>query len=314
VQGVYLGLIGGGILQVACLGFATERPIKIVEGGFDRTGLLTALTVVIAGLLSALVPLERLLASKHLAAGGAQYFYASRSLAVGQQLLVGGALLSTIGDWSGLFVRRDLARLARSLRATATLGALLLALACAVAIVAGRELIALVYERGAFSAHDAARVTQILLIGLVGFWAEGISLIQSQGLLAAQRNRVTLLIGFGHVVVRVVLMFVLAARWGADGVAAAYSVASVLVVAAQGVVMTRLPWPRDDDHSVRIVVILTAATVGTAAALALAGHGIPVPLRGAAVLAVFGAGCLAFRSRLAGYITVMHARDVAEVK
>jgi putative peptidoglycan lipid II flippase len=299
IEGMYGAILVGGAAQIITLLFTIDRPVRIVSGSTARAGATTLATVGLSALLSAIVPIERVLASSEDSAGGAQYFFASRSLMVGQQLIVGGALLTILSTWSILYSRGQVERLRRSVWATTAVGTVLLVAASCLAIVAGEQIVALVYQHGNFTARDTEVVTDLLLLSLPGFCAEGIGLILSQGMLAARHNRATITIGVGNFALRLSLIFALGYEFGAYGVAAAYSIASLVVLIPQVIVTwSRLGRPHEQVAGIRAAGIVAACTLAAALVLrpVLQVDGL------AAVLvlgAVFAALCAATRKSLA---------------
>src|SRR5204862_2506876 len=92
-------------------------------------------------LLALLPAFERVMASFHSPDGAAHYNYAIRTLAVVQQLVVGGWLLSSLGDWSGFARAHEQRRFQTSLLRTTASATLLLVLAASIVIVAGQKLV-----------------------------------------------------------------------------------------------------------------------------------------------------------------------------
>jgi putative peptidoglycan lipid II flippase len=291
-----LWLAVGGVCEVALLAATVRRPLHLAAGKHPRVGLVALLTAGQFGLLALIAPLERVFSAIHGEGGAADYNYAFRSLAIVQQLLVGGLVLAVLGDWAKLIRESDRSHVRRSLVRT-TVGALVaVSLAAALAIVAGRRLVELAYEHGAFNASDAKHVTLLLILMLPGFCAEAIGLLLSQALLAARHNGAAIGIGVFHFLIRATLIVVLGTRYGAKGVAIAYSIALVTALLVQVVVVVRLSLADARDMPIlRYGAVIAVGTVVTALGLDRTSHSFPVPASVGVVLACFA--ILAFLAR-----------------
>jgi putative peptidoglycan lipid II flippase len=222
------------------LTLTVRRPIQIAPGPASGLGAAVALMAAIYTLLSVLPPYERISAARISAAGAAQYDYALRSLRAIQQLVLGGVYLAALGDWSASS-RRGLGEEMRQSLSTALIiiGNVLIGCSC-VALVAGQNAVSVIFQHGQFTAADTAAVTSILLIALPGFWAEGTGLMITSMLLANQRNGVLAALGVANFATRVGLIALFAPRYGAPGVALAYSIQSVAILVVLMVLALRL--------------------------------------------------------------------------
>lgn len=294
---VYMALGIGSTVEVLLLATGIRRPIEVGEVHTEPVASTALGMLGVFLLLSLIPPIERVVASTQDTAGGAEYFYASRSLAVVQQLLIGGAALASLGDWSAMLRTFDRSVLARSVASRLAAAGVLLAVASAIAVVAAPEIVALVYERGQFTASDTDSVSLILLIALPGFVAEGLSLIVGQALLAARETRVAIGIGYGNFALRLTAVIVFGAVWGAVGVAAGYSLATVGIFLAQVFAAARRSLVTASDtraHAASLVLAGgTLASAGLAAASALS-----TPVQVAVVVGTFVALTVALWSRL----------------
>jgi len=148
----YLLLTIGTILQIAVVFGNIGHSVHFQGGALPRMGAVTTAMFVSFALLAAIVPIERIVAAGLSTASSAHYDYAMRSLRVAQQLILGGLLLTALGDWSARASRVDLGHLRKSLGAAIVLGGSLLFLAASVAAVSGHSIVALVSQPGPFAA------------------------------------------------------------------------------------------------------------------------------------------------------------------
>jgi putative peptidoglycan lipid II flippase len=286
VTGLFVGLAAGATLEAIGLLALLRRNVRIESTALPRIGAITAATAVQFALLNLIPPVERIVASADSAAGAAQYNYAIRSLAVVLQLLIGGVILAALGDWSSHFrdARREV--VTSSIVRTSVVALLVLTLASSIALVFGRQLVEVAYQRGAFTETDTHMVTTLLWLGLVGFCAEGLGLVLSQAIVAARKNKHAIGIGLVHFAVRLALVVALGSLFGVRGVVVGYSGAMVIVLAVQIVVVARIT----DIRFARSLALWRglAVALGTVgAALIVAGFALALPLRGIAVLAAF---------------------------
>lgn len=290
--GVFAGLAMGSAVELVLLAALLKRA-PLGDADSQNVAGWTLATLVLSVFLSSVQPLERVFASVHDPGGAAQLFYATRSLAVVQQLVLGGVLLAAISDWSSMIARDELERLARSVIRTTTITLVAVAFAAAIAIVAGRPLVAAVYEHGQFTASAAVSVTTLLLLALGGFCAESVGLVLTQVLLAARRNGYTLGIGVANVVLRIGLLVSLAQLWGAKGVAVAYSVSAGIILVPQALLARKVIGstraPAFGSRCVRDGIVVSVGTL-TAAALAASIFGVSRPSLGVGIV------CLSFAS------------------
>jgi putative peptidoglycan lipid II flippase len=237
VVGLFVALVVGGVFQLAAVSYAAwvPRPGSVPGASFDpgKQAVLTALALIA---LSLVPPIQRLAAGAVDVAGTARFDYAARSLQAAQQLLIGGLLVALLPDWSR--IADDPARFKARVSTTVTSVALLLSTAGVVALVAAPQLVALVFERGAFTQADTASVASLIRLMSLGFVAEGITLVLVQAAFARQRAGLAIRVGFMRVGVQLALTLAFGLVAGAEGVAVAYSI-SMVVVAAVMVIALR---------------------------------------------------------------------------
>jgi len=296
LSAIYAALAVGAIAEIVLLARLVGRR-AVSDRIFPPAGAVAVATAVQLVLLAFVPPFERIMASAHSAGGAAAFNYALRSLAVAQQLLVGGWVLASLGDWSTLVRSKDVVAFRASLRRTLSGATILLVLAASLAIVLGDHLVAAVYQRGAFSAADTRLVTRLLMFALPGFCAEGIGLILSQALLAHRRNGTAIAIGGVSFLLRGAAAYLCGVRWGAAGVAAGYSAAAcgVLVIEAIAVAAGSLAELRDLVAVSRGVAVAAGTVLSAFAAAAL---GPPALVSAAVVCACFGGLVFVLRPEL----------------
>jgi putative peptidoglycan lipid II flippase len=281
----------GSALELLLLLIAVAPRLRTVSAATVRSPKAHAITLATAAqfaLLSVLPSVETFAASISSAGSAAEFNYAVRSLAIVQQLIVGGVVIASLGDWSSLANAGRRRELGQRFLVTLGLAFAVLVLAACVAAVCGRSLVALVYERGAFSAQDTSAVTRILFFALCGFCAESLSLVIGQAILALRQNAVAVTFGLTRFVLRLSLVLVFAYWWGAVGVAAAYSVASVAVVGLQLVYVARVLLEKVDVR--RAIARPIAVVIGTATSATAVGvfaGGASAAVRGASVVGAF---------------------------
>jgi len=283
----------GALIQLAVACFAARAPISPVSGQHDRLGRLAVPVVAQYALIAGVAPLEIFVAASHSAADGSHWAYAVRGLGVAQQLLIGGLVLSALGDWSAL--RGEKPQLAVKLAAASAIVAALLAVACVTAVLFGRDLIELLFQRGAFHANDTTAVFRLVCLALPGFAFESASLVLSQAIVAVRRNDLAVRTGFIRTVVRIVLLVVLGLSWGPAGVAVAWSVSAAvgLLLNARYLVKLELAqWHAVTAGVWRVAPPCLGALVAAAACVVL---DVPVPVRAALVACAGGIWLLVVR-------------------
>ncbi|MDX6452111.1 MAG: Lipid flippase MurJ [Gaiellaceae bacterium] len=287
---VFLALAGGTLIEFAFLAVVSASGARLVRAPMDRVSRITALTLVQFSLLALLLPYETVLASWNSPHGGAIYGYAIRSLVVAQQLIVGGVVLTSLGQWSALARRAQQFELVNSIKLRLALGLVVVSLAGAIALAAGHTLVAAVYQRGSFGVADTRAVTIVLYAALIGFGAEAMSMVLSQAFVAERRNGAALIFGFARVGGRAGLALALAPFYGAKGVAVAYSITSAAVVAAQLLLIARSNTWRSYRHAfLRKSVLAAAATLAAGITVSWWRGEIPTTERIGVVILVFGA-------------------------
>jgi peptidoglycan biosynthesis protein MviN/MurJ (putative lipid II flippase) len=283
---VFAAFLGGLVIELVLLAWLFNRPRRLVEGATPHIGPTTAATLAQFALLSTIPPLEGVVASAKVSSGAAQYYYASRGLAVVQQLIIGGAALAFLADWSGLARSRDKQRLSSALVTSSAVVGILLIGAASLAAVAAPTVVAAVYQRGSFTADDTATVARILQLALPGFCAEGLAIIMSRGLLVMQRNRKVILLGLFNFASRITCLAAFGLMFGPKGVAVAYSVSWVAIAGLQAVVLYREGLLDLEMPIVRQGTLVALCTAACAAVL-IVNDALPVLVNGAIVAGVF---------------------------
>jgi len=288
VEVVYWLLVAGSAVELLLLAATVIRPLRL-SSEVAPSATSAAIVMLGAFMLVALIPpLERTLTALHTPADAARYDYAIRSLRSGQQLLVGGLFLATLGDWSSLVSAGQRARLQHSLAVITGLATLVLLLAASVALVAIHDIVRLVYQHGNFTPTDTNAVATIVLLGLPGFVAESLVLVQSSALAAVKRNDLLAFNGVVRFIGSVILLAALAPRLGANGAAIAYSVTAVVGLALIEFQLHVLDlWPAHGGALLGRYVPLAGGTVGTAMLLYLLAGSAPALFRAALVSVVF---------------------------
>ena len=267
---LYAALIAGTGIQAFVLLAFVRRPLLFVTVRGSRVVGLTVGTLASYTAGAAVLPIERVASGIHDPAGSALYFYASRSLAVVQQLLVGGIVLAALGDWSQVILSSTRRTVALLLANRLALAWTLLGLAASIGLVAAPQLVELVYEHGRFTSRDTVEVSRIVRIALPGLVAEGLSLVVSQALLAAKENRLAILIGYGSSALRVVLVIGLGVVAGPEGVAIAYSVSTFCILVVQCIFAAKRSLLLTADLLARRVEFLLVLIPAAAAVVCLA--------------------------------------------
>lgn len=292
--------LGASAESLLLLGFL-RRSLRVVNGSPLRVNALAFATAAQFAVLNLIPPLERVVAAEHGSGGAASYNYAVRSLTLVQQLLVGGFVLSALGDWSAMSRAQGPEPLRRAVARTAATSTLLLSLAASIAVVTGHNLVALVYQHGAFEGHETEVVTRLLLIALPGFCAEGIGLVISQALIAQRKNSLAVRIGFARFLLQAILILELGRVWGVAGVAAAYSVAALFTLVLQvGAVVRSSLLTRAELPAIGSTFFIGVGTISVAAVSAVAGRPLPQVVQLGTVGAAFALLLLVARKRLEG--------------
>ncbi|RPH31890.1 MAG: hypothetical protein EHM90_06950, partial [Chloroflexi bacterium] len=231
VTGAFAAIAFGGAIQVLVLGAVAVFPRFVVTGGTPlQIGRLASLTAALLLLIGLLAPLQRILAASIDPAGAAQFDYAARSIQVALQLLLGGLVIAVLPDWTAKHNRAQDIR--PEVINTMVAAVLLLITAGGIALVAASPIVSLVYERGAFVTSDTESVVLLVRILVPGFVAEGVWLVLAQALLATGRTDVVLRVWAVRFLTQLLLTLVLGLPGGAVGVAAAYSVSTVISTGA----------------------------------------------------------------------------------
>jgi putative peptidoglycan lipid II flippase len=305
VATVYGWFAAGSVVQLAVVAgsLAAARARVAVASPAPRLVGVTALVVASYVLLAAVVPAERVLAGARSASDAATYDYAARSLRAVEQLMVSGLALASLGDWSTLVTHGGRDQLARTVLTRVALAGTVLALAAAVATVAGHELVRAVFEHGSFTGRDTDRVTGVLTLALPGFWAEGVGLVLVAALLGTRQAGALAVVGIVKFAVRIALLGALAPSLGAPGAAVAYSVASVAGVPILVLLAARHSlWSPGWFTKLRPAVLVATGTLLAAVTLAGVGSGLPEYLSAVAVVLVFAG--------LSGWLRPIPLRDI----
>jgi putative peptidoglycan lipid II flippase len=219
----------GAAVQLLIITIVLFRPPpRLVDSASLQVGLLTLLTAGQLLLLGLIPTLQRLAAAAGDPSGPARFDYAFRGTVAAQQLLIGGLLIAILPDWAA--AHRRAGNIALGVVRAWMVGGLLLTTAASIALVAAPTIIRLLFERGAFRAADTSAVALLLRILLVGFVAEGVTLVVVQGVVATAHNDLALRLGFFRLGVQVILTLLLGALLGSIGVAIAYSASLTLAL------------------------------------------------------------------------------------
>jgi putative peptidoglycan lipid II flippase len=225
------------------------------------------------------------LAAGYRSSDAAYLDYTMRSLSVVQRLIVGGLMVAALGTWSGLVAERRFSELNHSIARAVTLVIAILIGAAAVAAVSAQPLIALVYQRGQFTSAASSAVASVMLVALVGFVAEGISLVLTTALASARHNYLLAAVALGQFTVRLGLDFLLAPRLGALGIALAYSLVMTIALFGVGAIVYRVGLLRPARaESMRALAVVAATLIAAGACLTL---GVPGLMAGAIVGVTF---------------------------
>lgn len=282
---VYAALSAGSCLELALLSLVVGRR-AVADERLPPIGMISTATAVQFAALAFVPAFERVMASSQEAGGAAAFNYALRSLAVVQQLLLGGWILASLGDWARLARDRDRLAFRASFRRTFSGATIVLVLAASLGLIFARPFVAAVFQRGSFTAADSKLVGVLLVLALPGFCAEGLTLVLSQALLAHRRNTVAIFIGFSSVCLRVSCAYIAGVHWGARGVAVGYSIAASTILIAELVASAALGLVAMPDFS----AMTRGAFVATGTALSaviLQRLGTTSAVAGALVFACF---------------------------
>ena len=270
-----------------------------------ETGLLLATAGQLA-LLSAVPPIERLVSGARGATSAAAFNYAQRSLAIGQQLVVGGLGLAALSDWSDRSRYNGELALSRPLYSKTLLACMLLSAAGALGIVLAPEAVSIIYARGAFSQRDVVVVSRLVIICALGFVGEGLSIVPSQALLAIRHNKSALRIGIFSGGLRIASAVILGILFGASGVAIGYSLTTILVLAILMRVLARTGLVRAEERRLLFAVVAAClAVVGLSAALRLYVGGPK------SVVLILGC-CVLVAAAIAGALRFSRTRSVSK--
>jgi peptidoglycan biosynthesis protein MviN/MurJ (putative lipid II flippase) len=277
----------GAALQVVVLGVSALNSLQVKSDPVPEILGTSVVTIGVLILLALLPPLERTVAALHVAQDAANYDYAIRSLRAVQQLVLGGVVLASLGDWAQLTTDGNRDRASESLLARVTLVSISLVLAASVAAVGSHKIVEIVYQRGAFNAQDTDDVTRILQVALPGFCAEGVGLVLISALAGSRHNYPLAGLGMLHFVGRVVLMIALAPPFGAYGVALGYSITQVmLLMPTLYLAISRSLWPRIRVMSLVPAVLVAGGTLTSALLLSAFANSVPALFNAAAVVGV----------------------------
>ena len=266
---VLSAVLVGSVLEVLMLGVVC-RPVAVDRDAASRPiGRLLAVSAAQFGLLSAIGPLELWIASNDSADASAHYAYAVRGLLVLQQLLLGGVVLSLLGNWSQGARSKPKDEMQRGVVKALSMSILLVAAVCVGGLLVGHTVIQLAFQRGAFLPSDTRAVYLIVLVALTGFALDAVSSIGSQALAANHRNDLSVITGIVRAILRCALIIALAAPFGVLGVAAAWSVSSVVCFGLNMVFMRRTVLSGANWRPVRHAALVAGTAVGVAGICAL---------------------------------------------
>jgi putative peptidoglycan lipid II flippase len=233
-QALALGISLGNLLALAVLvlqaGSVGRRPHERGAGPLAAGPLLSAAaSVFVATLIGGqlVVVFERFLAST-LAAGAVTLLVFARGFAL-LPVMIPQALASGVFPAASERHRAlDRAALARLALRSVRLGVLAALVSAAFVVICRRELVHVAIERGKLSeaaAGETARLIVIMAVSLLGIAAAGIA---GKALFAVGRQRVVAAISAAGVVVYVGAALLLRGPEGVDGLAAAFSLSSLV--------------------------------------------------------------------------------------
>ena len=292
--GTFAAVTIGAVLQLMTISVVVVRSRPYAAAAAPlRVGALATLTVVQLLLFGLLPILQRLMAAVGDSAGPVRFDYAFRGIGAAQQLLIGGLLVAILPDWTVLHQRTR--RISEGVVRAWLVGILLLSAAAGIALAAAPSIVRLVFQRGAFTAADTDAVALLVRLMLLGFVAEGMTLILVQGMLATSRNDVSLRLGFVRFGLQAVLTALLGVTFGPVGVAAAYS-ASLALAFFYAIVLSGRLGLLESGHGVLFRSVGACAMIGAAGGIVSSlGSAIPsilgalaVVLVGVASLPLFG--------------------------
>jgi peptidoglycan biosynthesis protein MviN/MurJ (putative lipid II flippase) len=282
-----LGLLAiSGIAQIVLVAGSVGWRHKFGRAPAPGIGLTFLISFGSYVLLSALPAIERLAAGWSAPNGAAHYDYAMRSIAIGQQLLLGGVTMATLSEWSRVAARAADGRMAARLRRVLVTGALVLLLAAVVAGVAREDLVRISFQHGSFTAADTHAVAAILLLAVPGFWCEGVGLLIVPALAGMHRNRALAAVGAANFGIRVTAIAFLAPHLGPQGVALAYTITRVLLLTPLIMLAARAGLWSDMSVPVWRTGIVAAGTVMASAMVSIVLK-FPTLLEVGAIVVVF---------------------------
>jgi hypothetical protein len=220
----------GSAIECALLGLLVVRGAHLGAADADERLIIMVLGTFGQFVLLALVaPLERAFVSASNVHDVARYDYATKSLVAGQTLLVGGAVLAGLGGWSALHRTGRLEELQRSVGRVVLMGTGILCVAAAVALPVMTDLVSVVFEHGEFTARDTEVVAAIVAIELPAFVLFGAMNLMTSALAAGRRSWELVALGVAMASARIAFAAVGARLGGVYGVAAGYSIATLLL-------------------------------------------------------------------------------------
>ena len=309
VTGTMAVLTIGSILQCVVLLPLLVRRSGLASGGLGKVRTLTVATAAQLALLVALPPLQRIMSSVDSASGAATAHYGLQGLQVAQQLLIGGLAVAAFADWSRL---HDRTALGAALARTTALATLLLAVAAMVGAVAAPTLVRVLFQRGDFTASDTAAVVSVVRLGVAGFFAEGVALVAVQVLVATRRNWIAIRIGVFKFAVIASLTVAGGILAGANGVAIAYSIGSVVTLIVALPICFRLVTLPDDARRVLERTAIGVTGIGLFALLVtVVASSLPDVVQATAILVASAMVVLVLRLPIRSWHEVTHTASPA---
>lgn len=110
-----------------------------------------------------------------------------------------------------------------------------------IGIILRHQIVALLYEGGAYSAHATQQTATVFAMLLVGLPAQVLTIVFSTLFVIEKRPKFCLMAGVANVIMNVVLNFALRAIWGVGGIALSTSV-TVSILLAGYVIVARHLW------------------------------------------------------------------------
>ena len=183
-------------------------------------------------------------------------------------------------------------------------GAMVLAVAVSLALCVAGDIVGFLYQHGSFTTADTRGVTLLLLIGLPGLFAQGVSLVLTTALSGTRHIGSAIAVGLGNFVLRCALIAILFQAFGVDGIALAYSLSSIVLTGVLVVTTIRFDlWDRRAGPLLARGGGLVLAAVLSGGVFATAGSELPAIVRAVGdllVIAVLAIVIVGYRGTVSG--------------